>query len=448
MLTHPKNPLLFIVLAFCFIACNTDKLEAPVDQMLLNAMDNAAINGDHQHYLLPASADLAAIPSPAYNPLTLSKIELGKQLFFETTFSIAPMHDIGKHTYSCASCHIPAAGFMPGRIQGIADGGIGFGENGEARGKQDIYDPSELDVQGIRPLSLINIAYVKNTSWNAQFGAGLVNTGTEDRWGVDDPGTQFNNLGFEGLETQNIAGIILHRMVFNEEVVAQNGYTELFDLAFPDYPIGGRYTTQTASFALSAYLRSVLANRAPLQEYLRGDRNALSEQEKEGALLFFGKARCYRCHSEPNLGSVQFYAMGVNDLADVGAFNTDENDKKNFGRGAFTGLAEDDYKFKIPQLYNLKDASFFFHGSSKKSIREVVEYFNRGIPENPRIPLEKISPLLAPLDLTEKEMEDLTFFLENSLYDDQMDRYVPEAVLSGNCFPNNDERSKVDLGCE
>ncbi len=443
-----KKALLLTVLAFCFIGCNTDKLETSVDQMLLGAMDNAASNGNHMHYLLPESSDLASIPSPAYNPLTTPKIELGKQLFFETAFSIAPMHDISRQTYSCASCHIPEAGFMPGRIQGIADGGVGFGENGEARGKLDIYDPSELDVQGIRPLSLINVAYVRNTSWNGQFGAGLINTGTEDRWGVDDPGTQFNNLGFEGLESQNIAGIILHRMVFNEEEVTRNGYAEMFDLAFPDYPIGGRYNTQTASFALSAYLRSVLANRAPLQEYLRGDRTALNEQEKEGALLFFGKAGCYRCHSEPNLGAVQFYAMGVNDLSDVGAFHTDENDKKNFGRGAFTGLAEDDYKFKIPQLYNLKDASFFFHGSSKRSIREVVEYFNQGIPENPRVPAAQISPLMAPLDLSEQEMEDLVVFLENALYDDQMNRYVPESVLSGNCFPNNDEVSKADLGCE
>lgn len=443
-----KDILLVAIATLLFAACNQDKLPDRIDEVLQATLSNASPTGDYSHFLLPTSENLADIPQPAYNPLTPEKIELGEQLFYETCFSIAPMHNISRGTYSCASCHIPDAGFMPGRIQGIADGGIGFGRNGEGRDKGLVYDESELDVQGIRPLSLINVAYVKNTSWNAQFGAGGVNEGTEDRWGINDPGTIINELGMEGLESQNIAGIDLHRMVFNQEEVERNGYTDLFNAAFPDWSVEDRYTARAASFALSSYLRNVLANQAPFQKYLRGDCDALTSQQKEGALLFFNKAGCYRCHNEPNLGSVRFYALGVKDLTDAGGFQTDENDKKNFGRGAFTGLPEDDYKFKIPQLYNLKNASFFFHGSSKTSLREVVDYFNDGIPENSRVPSEQISALFRPLQLTDTEVEAITVFLEEALYDNQMDRYVPESVLSGNCFPNNDALSKVDLGCE
>ena len=29
-----------------------------------------------------------------------------------------------------------------------------------------------------------------------------------------------------------------------------------------------------------------------------------------------------------------------------------------------------------------------------------------------------------------------------------MERYMPDAVLSGNCFPNNDEQSQLDMGCK
>ena len=89
-----------------------------------------------------------------------------------------------------------------------------------------------------------------------------------------------------------------------------------------------------------------------------------------------------------------------------------------------------------------------FHGSSKTSLHEVVEYFNEGIPENPRVPTSQISALFRPLQLTAEEVDNISAFLEEALYDNQMNRYVPESVLSGNCFPNNDPLSKIDLGCE
>ena len=106
------------------------------------------------------------------------------------------------------------------------------------------------------------------------------------------------------------------------------------------------------------------------------------------------------------------------------------------------------YKFKVPQLYNLKTSPFYFHGSSKNTLREVVEYFNEAIPENDKVPAENISPLFRPLNLNEDEIDAITLFLEESLYDDDLERYVPPFVLSGNCFPNNDPLSKAQMGCE
>ena len=86
---------------------------------------------------------------------------------------------------SCASCHVPSAGFRPGTVQGIADGGIGFGENGENRAKLAAYRESEMDVQSVRPLRVLNVAYVKNTTWNGRYGSTGVNVGTEDRWEIN-----------------------------------------------------------------------------------------------------------------------------------------------------------------------------------------------------------------------------------------------------------------------
>jgi cytochrome c peroxidase len=66
-------------------------------------------------------------------------------------------------TYSCATCHIPEKGFLPGRIQGIADGGRGFGDNGSFRTIAPTYLEEEVDAQGNRPLTVMNVTFSTNT---------------------------------------------------------------------------------------------------------------------------------------------------------------------------------------------------------------------------------------------------------------------------------------------
>ncbi len=441
-----RHYYILAALLLLIFACSKDKIY--VASALDNELENV-INryGGTDEFILPESDDYQNIPQDPFNPLSQGKIELGKMLFYETGLALAPIHDVAEGTYSCATCHIPSAGFRPGRPQGIADGGAGFGDNGEGRFMGGLYDETELDVQGARPLSVLNVAFVENTSWNGQFGGGGVNVGTEALWSQDTT-TEINHLGYAGLESQNIEGLKIHRMVVNKEIADTYGYTSYFDACFPEYPEEERYTLETASFAISAYLRSLLTTEAPFQLWLKGDHTALTDSEKRGGILFFDKANCASCHREANLGSNTFYALGVNDLfQNAASFNTDENDPRNFGRGGFTGEAEDMFKFKVPQLYNMADAPFYFHGASKESLREVVEYFNLAIPENDRVPANLIAPNFDPLELSDQEITDLEAFLANALRDPNLERYVPEEVLSGNCFPNNDAFSQVDLGC-
>jgi cytochrome c peroxidase len=222
----------------------------------------------------------------------------------------------------------------------------------------------------------------------------------------------------------------------------------MFDLAFPEFDKNERYSKLTASLAISAYLRQLLTNQAPFQKWLKGDYNAMSYESKKGALLFFGEAGCYNCHYEKNLGSVTFHAIGVNDLNQSNALPTSGDDKKNLGRGGFTQNEEDNYKFKVPQLYNLKGAAPYFHGSSKTSIEEVVEYFDKAEKENDRVPEDRISSFFKPLNLNAEEKNALVTFLRDGLYDNNIERYVPPYVLSRNCFPNNDSLSRAHMSCE
>jgi len=429
-------------------SCTRDdaNIQSYIDTELERQISSYSSTGDISYYILPAENDYSSIPQDPKNILSAEKVQLGKFLFFETAFGINSQHDSGESTYSCASCHIPEKGFRPDNVQGIADGGIGYAHD---RQINPDYDEEEIDVQEARPINLINVAYVTNTSWNGSFGAKGANIGTEDLWPLLEE-TNRNHLGYHALETQNIQGMITHRIRVNKRLTDEHGYTELFDTSFPEFQDNKRYNVFTASLAISAYLRTVIANKAPFQDWLQGDYTAMTLQEKEGALLFFGKANCSKCHYKENLGSEEFHALGVNDMdqhyASVGANNP--NARRNLGRGGFTLREEDNYKFKVPGIYNIGDSDHFFHGSSAKTLEDLINYKNSAVKENDRVNDENMSNKFLPLNLDNREKKQLLAFVKNGLKDPDILRYQPSHVLSGNCFPNNDVESLDHLDCQ
>ena len=433
-------------------SCTQDRMPdlISMDLQMENLVSRSAPNNQGlDYYILPDENDLDDIPQDRENnPLTADKVELGRFLFFETGFATNATYSSGMGTYSCASCHVPEAGFKSGNFQGIADGGVGFGINGEDRRKSSDYQDNELDVQAARPLSLLNVAFVKNTTWNGRFGNTDANVGTEAYWKQSD-GTIHNGDGFAALETQNFEGLETHRIHITKALIDEFGYTELFDASFPELSEEDRYSNHGGSLAISAYIRTLMTNRAPFQDWLKGDKDALSRDEKLGGILFFGKANCSNCHFNQNLGSGEFHALGVNDMSDRPFYKTTDAEvlDRNLGRGAFTGNPSDNYRFKVPQIYNVSDAPFYFHGSSVRELDELIEYKNLARSENDRIPQEQLSEKFVPLELTEEEKMQLQLFLEKSLRDSDLIRYKPSELKSGNCFPNNDPRSREDLGC-
>ncbi len=441
--------VVFALITVFIASCTKDRLPSQIelDKQLRNLVASASPDKTMDFYILPDEHDLASIPQDPKNPLTVEKVQLGKFLFHDTGLAINAKKPSGIGTYSCASCHNSDAGFKPGTFQGIADGGMGYGIEGEARIMNTEYDMTELDVQSARPISLVNVGFVKNTFWNGQFGGGGINKGTEDVWDQSEA-TDRNHWGYEGIETQNFEGIKSHRIGINKELAEQYGYIEMFDAAFPEIPKEERYTTQTASLAISAYIRTILSNKAPFQNWLKGDPAGMSPKSKRGAMLFFGKANCSNCHYNQNLGSPEFHALGVKDMYQQPSYNTSPSDRRNLGRGGFTGKEEDNYRFKVPGLYNNADGAFFFHGGSIKTIEDLVDYKNKAVSENPNVPNDLLSKKFKPLNLSESEKSDLIHFLKYGLHDPDLKRYIPEYVPSGKCFPNADPMSIIDLGCQ
>ncbi|HAA22474.1 MAG TPA: cytochrome-c peroxidase, partial [Cytophagales bacterium] len=307
-----------------------------LDVLLEERLASTSPSNSASGYLLPDSEDLASIPQDPNNPLTAEKVALGQLLYHETGIAVNPKYASNEGSYSCASCHHAAGGFQAGRVQGIAEGGIGFGSFGEGRDRNPDIPGDSLDVQPIRSPSVLNAAYQEVMLWNGQFGATGLNAGTEASWTEATP--KFNNyLGYEGVEIQAIAGLTVHRMGVNEELFQATEYQALFDAAFPDLGEDERISLETMGLAIAAYERTILANQAPFQQWLKGDHTALTESQKYGAMLFFDKAGCYSCHNGPSLANMEFHALGMGDLEAGGTYGPGADDATKDGRGGFTG---------------------------------------------------------------------------------------------------------------
>jgi hypothetical protein len=185
-----------------------------------------------------------------------------------------------------------------------------------------------------------------------------------------------------------------------------------------------------------------------------------------------------------------FYNLGLGDHP-VQALNRAARNDPGFrdaGRKEITGRDSDAFKFRVVTLRQLKDARFFFHNGSFTRVKDVVQYFNRGLPQDagaaaagtlasrfthPRGPG---SP--QGLGLSEDEVDDLTDFIENALYDPAFVRFDPNSPtkmfqlnppdvlysvyrpdlaalgatdglpLSGLAQDNNDALSRRDMGLE
>ncbi|WP_025742214.1 cytochrome-c peroxidase [Aquimarina pacifica] len=439
----------FISIVIVLSSCTHDDyvdIDTDLDRDLKNRLVDLSGHKGIPYFMLPQSNEYHKIPQDPLNPITKEKVKLGKLLLHETALGKNPKIKDMKATYSCASCHHAAAGFSSGLRQGIGECGTGFGSNGNTRVIDSSVPIDSVDIQPLRSPTILNVAYQDIMLWNGQFGGTGTNAGTEANW----EGIEENFLGFQGVEVQALKGQGVHRLLIDEEFVTTFGYKRLFDAAFADISEKDRYSTQNAGLAMAAYERTLLADESPWQEWLKGDDDALSDSEKKGAITFFGKGKCYECHTGPALNDSNFYAFGMGDFDNsekaIVLKNVDfENVKK--GRGGFTKNTNDNYKFKTPTLYNLIDNGFYGHGSTFTSVRDVIAYKNEGIPQSTEVPVENLATQFGTTNLTEEEIDHLTLFIENSLRDPNLNRYVPDAPLSGSCFPNNDRQSKNDLGC-
>ncbi|MDX2485288.1 MAG: cytochrome c peroxidase [Pseudodonghicola sp.] len=115
--------------------------------------------------------------------------------------------------------------------------------------------------------------------------------------------------------------------------------------------------------ALAHYIEIEFQSRdTPWDRYLAGDRNALSADQKGGALLFYGIGKCAVCHTGGIFSDFEFHSIGVPDVREM----------KDVGRYYATGMAEDRFLFRTPPLRNVTLTAPYFHNGQAETLVEAI----------------------------------------------------------------------------
>ena len=135
----------------------------------------------------------------------------------------------------------------------------------------------------------------------------------------------------------------------------------------------GHLNSDTIKDAIATFERSLITPNSRFDRFLRGDKAALSIQEKEGYRRFKAYG-CITCHQGINVGGNMFQGFGVfgNYFHDRGS-----ETKADLGRYNVTGDERDRYVFKVPSLRNVSLTAPYFHDGSAQTLTEAVEIMGK-----------------------------------------------------------------------
>lgn len=393
--------------------------------------------------------------------------DLGRNLFHDPVVGL-------NNDNSCSGCHSATAGF--GDTQSIA---IGIENN-------LIVGPDRTGPRNQRRTPMAaNTALFPNLMWNSRFAALSF-----------DPFD--NNLGFmfplpEGLtlsdkshllvaqafipptERVEAAGFVFPGDNFDlrAEVIRRINqvpeYRKLFGKIYPEVKAGGPITYDMFAQAIAEFEFTLVFANAPLDRFTRGEKNAMTDDEKRGALLFFGSANCVACHAVSGQSNEMFsdfraHVVGIPQIApepgNPAAGNVifdGPGQNEDFGLEQVTFNSGDRYKFRTSPIRNVALQPTFFHNGAFTRLEDAIRFHLNpaglapsydptaaGVAPDLRGPTGPIAPVLArldpalasPVNLTNDEFRRLLDFVRNGLLDPKakpqnLRKLIPARVPSG-----------------
>ncbi len=319
------------------------------------------------------------------------KVELGRLLMFDKILS-------GNKNISCASCHHPLAGTGDGLSLPIGEGGLGLGVTRDTgSGTDAVHERVPCNAphvwnEGAKEFTVmfhdgrLELDNAYPSGCKTPVGAGLPDNlenivACQAMFPVasvtEMAGQAGENSIADAVVAGNIAGPggVWDQLAMRLQEIPE--YVDMFINSFDDVNKASDITYAHAANALSAFERVFWrADDSSFDRYLRGDKNAMSNNAKKGMKLFYRKNKhensCADCHSGVLQTDHTFHAIA---MPQIGAGRGDGFDgHEDFGREQVTGDPADRYKFRTPSLRNVALNAPYGHSGSYNSLRAMVQH--------------------------------------------------------------------------
>lgn len=336
-----------LIFAFSLAAILTNCSSDPEKQRILEKARqkaSGAAAAEKDEVLTKAQVYFGALPELASNdanPITPEKVALGQTLYYDKRLS-------KDGNISCNSCH-----------------------NLESHGVDNLpTSPGDLGKNGDRNSpTVLNAAFHTSQFWDGRA------KDVEEQAGMPIMNPVEMNIPSKEFLVERLKGIAI--------------YGELFKAAYPksEDPI----TYDNLQNAIGAFERT-LVTPGRIDDYLKGDVSAITQQEKKGLVAFI-ETGCITCHMGPQFGGQLNQKFGL--FGNYWEFTG--SDKIDDGLATQTGKDGDKYIFKTPGLRNVTKTQPYFHDGSIADLSEAVKI---------------MAKLQLNKELTEEQVNDITAFLK------------------------------------
>lgn len=334
-----------------------------------------------------------------FNP---AQADLGRLLFYDKILS-------GNRNISCGTCHHHDLGSSDGLSLGIGEGGAGLGPKrnagaGDSRIKKRVprnapalWNVGAKSITKLFHDGRVEVSDIYDNGFNTPAQEWLP-AGIGDILAAQALFPLAAEFEMAGNPKENeIAGAAYNRIdtvwpLIAARVRAIPEYAEMFTAAFADVQSADDISIVHIARALAAFQGTEWRSfDSAFDAFLRGDSSALKPAAKRGAKLFYGKAKCARCHAEPLLTDHKFHALA---LPHFGPGRTRPWDPivRDVGRMGVSDRIKDAYRFRTPQLRNVALTAPYGHNGAYPTLRGIIRHHSA-----PRRAFDAWSPALARL---------------------------------------------------
>lgn len=308
----------------------------------------------------------AFAPGSAYH-LTDARVKLGEKLFYENRLS-------GDGSRNCFTCHKPALSFTDGLVK-----------------NRNIYKPDQ-ELPRNTP-TLLNAALQSNYFYDMR----ALTLEDQALDVIQNPDEMDGNL-------QEITAFL------NQD----STYRKLFSKAYPEETHIPINKNQLAN-ALASYVRSLTFLNSRFDQYMRGDQQALTDDEIAGFNLYMGKAKCATCHFVPLFNGTTPPKYMSSETEVIGVPATLQDSLTDPDAGWYNIIGIDSYKhaFKTPTLRNIKETAPYMHNGVYNTLEEVMEFYNNAGAIGLGNELENNTLPEDSLRLSDREMNQIIKFMKS-----------------------------------